>query len=172
MGRRPRSLLDVVRPDLSKTVRQHQESQKRQHDRHAKTRQFNIGEAVFIRNFSQQYPQPTWLSGEIDSVCGPVSYTVRLSDHRTVRRHVDHIRRRPPTQPSDRPSTQPSVDSTVRHQRPHPTNPPSAEFDSIEDVYDDLGLPSAVVVPAHVPAPAPQLRRSSRLKRPPDRYQA
>ena len=65
MGRRPRSLLDVVRPDLSKTVRQHQESQKRQHDRHAKTRQFGMGDAVFIRNFSQQYPHPTWLSGEI-----------------------------------------------------------------------------------------------------------
>ena len=43
MGRRPRSLLDVVRPDLSKTVRQHQESQKRQHDRHAKSRQFEHG---------------------------------------------------------------------------------------------------------------------------------
>ena len=98
MGRRPRSLLDVVRPDLSKTVRQHQESQKRQHDRHAKTWQFSIGDSVFVRNFSQQYPQPTWLSGEIVSVCGPVSYTVRLSDHRTVWQHIDHIRRRPPTQ--------------------------------------------------------------------------
>ena len=137
-------------------------------------RQFKIGDAVFVRNFSQQYPQPTWLSGEIVSVCGPVSYTVRLirSSHRPTTRRPhppstsDSIRRRPPTQPSDRPSTPPS-DST-----PHPTDPTSAEFDSIEDVYDDLGLPSAVVVPAHVPAPAPQLRRSSRLKRPPDRYQA
>ena len=115
MGRRPRSLLDVVRPDLSKTVRQHQESQKRQHDRHAKIRQFSMGDTVFIRNFSQQYPHPTWLPGEIVSVSGPVSYTVRLSDHRTVRRHVDHIRRRPPTQPPDRPSSTPAtVDSTVR----------------------------------------------------------
>ena len=163
MGRRPRSLLDVVRPDLSKTVRQHQESQKRQHDRHAKTRQFSMGDTVFIRNFSQQYPHPTWLSGEIVSVSGPVSYTVRLSDHRTVRRHVDHIRRRPPTQPSDRPSTPPS-DST-----PHPTDPNSAEFDSCADVYDDLGV---TLAPVQVPTPAPQLRRSSRLKRPPDRYQA
>ena len=125
-----------------------------------------MGDSVFIRNFSQQYPQPTWLSGEIVSVCGPVSYTVRLSDHRTVRRHVDHIRRRPPTQPSDRPSTPPS-DSNASSDHPN-----SAEFDSCTDVYDDLGLPSPVVVPVHVPAPAPQLRRSSRLKRPPDRYQA
>ena len=52
MGRRPRSLLDVVRPDLSNSVRQHQESQKRQHDRHAKTQQFCIGDSVFVRNFS------------------------------------------------------------------------------------------------------------------------
>ena len=164
MGRRPRSLLDVVRPDLSKTVRQHQESQKCQHDRHAKTRQFSMGDTVFIRNFSQRYPHPTWLSGETVSVCGPVSYTVRLSDQRTVRRHVDHIRRRPSTPPSDRPSTPPS-DST-----PHPTDPTSAEFDSIEDdVCEDVGLP--VGAPVQVPTPAPQLRRSSRPKRPPDRYQ-
>ena len=127
MGRRPRSLVDVVRPDLSISVRQHQESQKRKHDHHAKTRQFSIGDSVFVRNFSQQYPQPTWLSGEIVSVCGPVSYTVRMSAHQTVRRHDDHIRRRPTTKPSD--------------SKPHPTVPTSAEFESNDNVYDDLILP-------------------------------
>ena len=93
MGRRPRSLLDVVRPDLSKSVRLHQESQKRQHDCHAKTRQFSIGDSVFVQNFSQQYPQPTRLFSEIVSVCTPMSYTVRSSYMYTVYANIIHTKR-------------------------------------------------------------------------------
>ena len=74
LGRRPRSLLDAVRPDLSKTVRQRQTSQ----DDHAKVRSFEIGDSVFLRNFSQQHPYPKWLLGQIQDIRGPVSYTVQL----------------------------------------------------------------------------------------------
>ena len=62
LGPCPHSLLDVVRPDLSKTVRQQPESQKQCHDDHAKTRSFKIGDPMFVQNFSPQYPHVKWLS--------------------------------------------------------------------------------------------------------------
>ena len=56
LGRRPRSLLDVVRPDLSRTVRQQQEKQMQEHDGNVKARMFKEGDQVFVRNFSPQCP--------------------------------------------------------------------------------------------------------------------
>ena len=46
--RRPRSLLDVVRHDLSTTVLQYQESQKELHDDHTRASRFDIGDSVFV----------------------------------------------------------------------------------------------------------------------------
>ena len=92
MGRRPPSLQNLydsisrVRGDSRTDV--------------PKTGQFSIHDSVSVQNFSQQYPQRMWLFGEIVSVCGPVYYTIRLSDNRTLW-HVDHIFRWPSTQPSD-----------------------------------------------------------------------
>ena len=143
LGRRPRSLLDVVRPDLSKTVRQHQESQRQQHDNRARVRGFEIGDSVFVRNFSQQYPHPKWLIGQIHDVRGPVSYSVQLHDQRIVRRHIDHIHRRTATEPPTPPSTTPD-----------------------DSLFDDLCLPSSGSAPP--PSTMPQLRRSTRVRRPPD----
>ena len=77
LGQHLRSLLDVVRPDLSKSVRLRQES----HDDHVKARKFEIGDSVFVCNFSQQHPPPKWLFGQIQDIRGPVSYTVQLHDH-------------------------------------------------------------------------------------------
>ena len=64
LGQHPRSLLDAVRPDLSKTVRQRQTSQ----EDHVKVRSFELGDAVFVRNFSQQHPYPKWLFGHVQAV--------------------------------------------------------------------------------------------------------
>ena len=84
LGQRPCSLLDVVRHDLSKTVRQSQESQKQCHDDHAKARSFEIGDPGFVQNFSPQHPHLKWLFGQISNIHRPVSYTVQLYDHRVV----------------------------------------------------------------------------------------
>ena len=65
LGRRPRSLLDFVRPDLSRTVRQHQEIQKQLYDSHARARKFSAGDSVFVHNFIQQLPSPTWIPGRV-----------------------------------------------------------------------------------------------------------
>ena len=144
LGRRPSSLLDVVRPDLSKTVRQHQESQKLCHDDHAKVRSFEVGDSVFVRNFSPQHPHPKLLFGQIRDICGPVSYTVELHNQRVVRRHVNHIRRRTSTEPSTSPIT---------------------ESDLADDLFDDLSIPVSSQLS---PTSTPPLRRSTRTRRQPE----
>ena len=53
---RPCLFLDVVRPDLSRIVRQQWERQKQQHDGHAKARNFSEGDSVFVHNFIPPHP--------------------------------------------------------------------------------------------------------------------
>ena len=50
-GRKIRTHLDSLRPDLARNVRFSQERQKRGQDSHAKRRNFVVGEAVYARNY-------------------------------------------------------------------------------------------------------------------------
>ena len=52
MGRRPRSLLDNLHPDLSLKVGNRQAKQKLSHDNSKPTRTFAVGEVVFAENFT------------------------------------------------------------------------------------------------------------------------
>ena len=52
-GRRIRSQLDNLHPDLNKKTRQVQERQKKGHDIRARPREFQIGELVYVRNYGQ-----------------------------------------------------------------------------------------------------------------------
>ena len=61
------------------------------HDRHAKDRQVNVGDSVYVTNFSSG---PCWLPGVVVNESGPVSFIVKLLDDRTVRRHQYHVRAR------------------------------------------------------------------------------
>ena len=88
LGRRPRSHLDLMLPDISSQVHQKQQTQKVNHDKHSRLRTFQIGDNVQIQDF----PTGTgWLPGVITKASGPLSFRVRLQDGRTVHRHVDHI---------------------------------------------------------------------------------
>ena len=49
-----------------------------------------------MRNYTKG---PTWLSGEIKEIQGPLSYTVSLLHGRLVKKHVDQIRYRTVTLP-------------------------------------------------------------------------
>ena len=80
-NRQVRSHISQVQPDLSSHVESRQLAQKRYHDVHSKERHFQIGDPVFVQNFSSG---PTWLPGIIKEVKGPVSYTVTLNDDRVV----------------------------------------------------------------------------------------
>ena len=84
LGRKPRSRLDLVYPEIGRKVRQSQASQKEAHDWHAKERTMQEGEAVFRRG-------PRWLPGILKESTGPTSFAVQLEDGRFLRRHQDHL---------------------------------------------------------------------------------
>ncbi len=91
MGRRPKSRLDLLRPDMKAKVVEKQEKQKQRHDQHSRERQLKPDDCVYARNFSSSNNQ-MWLPGVILRQSGPVSYVVKLTDGRTCRRHQDHVR--------------------------------------------------------------------------------
>ena len=88
MGRRLRSALDRLKPNLNRKMEVTQESF---HKTMSKGRSFTKGDGVYVKNFSSG---PKWLSGKVSEYTGPVSYLILLTDGRSLRRHVDHIRRK------------------------------------------------------------------------------
>ena len=88
MNRGPRSVLDLVKPDLKNKMKQKQSAQKAQHDRTALDHQLQVGESVYTRNLPSG---KTWLKGTVSEIRGPVSFVIEIEDGRLVRRHVDHI---------------------------------------------------------------------------------
>ena len=88
MGRRLRSALDRLKPNLNRKMEVKQESF---HKIMRKSRLFSKGDGVYVKNFSSG---PKWLSGQVSESTGPVSYVILLTDGRSLRRHVDHIRRK------------------------------------------------------------------------------
>ena len=105
LGRKPRTLLDLLHPGNSPTepqstevpqdvyarVAKNQQRQKASHDKRAKQRLFHVGQSVYVKNF--QGP-PTWLPGVVTATRAPLTFEVNVGDGKTVRRHVDHIRSR------------------------------------------------------------------------------
>ncbi len=62
MGRKLRSPLDLMKPDLHNRAEGRQESQKQAQDRHTQSCPLHVGEAVYANNFGQG---PTGLPGYI-----------------------------------------------------------------------------------------------------------
>ena len=92
LGRQPRSCLDLLKPDLERTVSKKQEIQKRTHDKTVSNRNFCEGEAVYARNYSSG--GSPWLADQVVKQTGPVSVEVELQDGSLVWRHFDQLRHR------------------------------------------------------------------------------
>ncbi len=75
MGRRLRSQLDQLQPDVGVRVRGNQERQKQGHDSLVKEQNLHPGEKVYTENFGKK---PRWIPGVVEESQGPVSYTVEL----------------------------------------------------------------------------------------------
>ncbi|XP_043064433.1 uncharacterized protein LOC122320320 [Drosophila ficusphila] len=56
---------------------------------------FVTGTPVWVRNYASG---PKWIEGHVSKRTGPISYLVCLEDDRTVRRHLDQLRLRSPSQ--------------------------------------------------------------------------
>ena len=145
MGRQLRTRLDFVVPDVSKRVQDAQTTQKDHHDLHCKERQFSKGDQVMARNYAGT---PKWLPGKVTAVTGPVSYQVTLADGRLWRRHQDQL-------------IKATLMTDVQGQ-------PDTDFDfDISDTTSDSTTSTSQMMDKNVPESS--CRRSSRVRRPPDR---
>lgn len=88
-GRNIRTRLDLLKPNVSVRVRKEQDRQKLHHDTRSKEREFEIEQAVWVRNYRDG---PKWIKGVVVDKLGPVSYLVKTMNGDLWRRHVDQLR--------------------------------------------------------------------------------
>ena len=163
-GRRPKSHLDFIHPDLSAKVTLQQERQHLASESGASIRAFLSGDKVYVRNFSPSTSSSVkWYPGVVTSLAGPRSVRVALEDGTVVRRHFDHVKFRllPPPHPDQ--------SSTVS------TAGPSAQGLETSTTCTSGNSPDAKVskplsAPVPTPAQLPKIRRSSRIKNAPQRF--
>ena len=99
-GRRIRTHLDLLKPNVTERIEQRQLQQKLSHDSSSRWMYFSIGETVYAQNFGTGQK---WMPAVVQEVTGPVSFLVKLQDSRLVRRHQDHLRRRIPDGEDEKP---------------------------------------------------------------------
>ena len=163
LGRRPRSCLDLVKPDLSQQVQRKQLTQVANRGGRA-DKQFDIGSAVLAKNFSSGR---RWLEGTILHASGPASFTIELTDGRVIRRHVNHIR--PGTTQTQATPVVTTEDWTDLV--PSEGGRQVPELAEEEPAVDPAAEEPAVPVPRHPRhSSAPPTRRSTRPRVRPDYY--
>lgn len=91
MSRKLRSAFDLLLPDVKNKILKKQQKQKESHDKGCKLRSFEIGDSVYVRNYSGG---PKWIPAVVESCTGPLSYKTTLGQGQTVKRHVDQVRAR------------------------------------------------------------------------------
>ena len=87
--------MDLLKPSVADRVETAQARQKFQHDRCSKSRSFEVGGAVQVRNYSGNQK---WSYGTVVERTGLVSVKVKLHDDTVVRRHYHQllVNRKPP----------------------------------------------------------------------------
>ena len=186
-GRRLRSPLDNLRPDLGKKSNLTKERQKLSHDSRARYRNFVIGDLVFVKNYRSG---DTWLPGKVVKILGSTMYAVLLNDGSCVRKHTDQMRARVETSGG---TTEMNCDQEPLEMRIPQTNeedghcdPDTSETESdagrspSTPDTDRLAASSGAAGPvqndrngveqSHDLSALPQSRRSSRVRNPPVYY--
>ena len=156
LNRRPRSLLDCLRPSIGRRVRQSQERQKAGHDARAHTRTLVIGERVLVRNFRDG---SKWLTGVVVEVLGPLTYLIRLDSGPEVQRHIDHIRSHVAAETVAQESME-DVGSCSDEEDPGLVDTPENAVPESENQHADA---------EEAEHEGTSLRRSTRVRQPPDR---
>ena len=111
LKRQVRTRFDLLKPNQRSHVMQKQAQQKTEHDRHAKPREFSIGQSVMARNFQSG---PKWVPAVIDEKLGPLSYLVKTSQGELWRRHIDSLKGALLDQTSERREDNSNADSTTQ----------------------------------------------------------
>ena len=145
MGRHLRTHLDVMHPDLTMGVESKQEKQRVDRNKGTKDRTVNVEDTVFVQDLPAR---SSWIPGVVTGKCGPLSYTVALSNGCVVRRHIDNIRLRETL----------SVERQDNNENEDwPDSPNSPNDNAPEDILE--------AEKTKLPA-----RRSTRERRQPDRF--
>ena len=133
-------------------MRLKQERQKERHDSHSRKRAFAVGDRVLARDFVNN--RRSWTSGVFTELHGPLSFHVRLDDGRVIRRHMDHL-----------------CADAANNGHDSNSDADMETWDATEDLSADSTLSTDDVSDPPPPPVASELRRSTRQRQPPDRYQ-
>ena len=186
LGRELRTRLTLLPQSSGEKVMDSQAKQKATHDVHAKFREFYPGDRILIRDLRKEN---TWWPGSVAERSGPNSYIVVLNDGRVWKRHLDHLRRdsmdSAVSQPEDErefksdaadpaPFTSGTKDVPVPCQLPAdlPVGKPADSGDQV--TLETLESPPVAEKSTPVQGHSAEtgqtpLRRSGRVRNPPDR---
>ena len=153
MGRRIRTHLDPLYPDIQQRVRNKQTRQKEDHNAHARSCNLQCGDSVYARNFGVG---PKWLPGVLQRAVRQVSFEVRLDDGRSICRHIDHFRART-CHPEMEAKSSLDEDPLILPQSSLSQNNAEGDTSTIATGPPSLDTP-------------PPVRRSSRARKPPDQF--
>eukprot|EP00731_Ephydatia_muelleri_P003160 Em0001g3160a len=180
-----RTRLDMLKPDLQRMVLDQQAHQKLIHDKHARGREFVVGQNVMVWNLLNG---PKWVSGVISERRGPLTYLVEVGPNQYWRRHVDHIRDKGdstlregteegksfgiPDGPIQADSAMDIPEQDTNEPYMNDQYPGRvAEYPAVENTELPEPVAEPPVVNEHLPAPETGIHRyPQRQRRPPDRY--
>ena len=94
LGRKLRSVLDLLNPNVTERVESAQQAQKFSHDKRAQSKTFTLGDTVYARNYSSQ--GPSWVKGTIVDMSGSQNFSVEVvltGQLFTWRRHIDQLKK-------------------------------------------------------------------------------
>ncbi|KAL5497149.1 hypothetical protein EMCRGX_G013571 [Ephydatia muelleri] len=173
-GRRLRSRLDALHPNLAERVERRQQGQKAAHDTNAVERSFQEQESVYVKY--ARGGRWKWVPGKITKCKGPLSFDVVLENGTVCRRHQDQLRKRAgeadDTWMGDRLSTDvaaedPELNNGAQdEQEEDANNSVVGDEPEIDEEIDQEARPPVIV------QQAPDRRYPSRNRRQPERYQA
>ena len=146
MGRRLRSCLDRVHPDYS------QSSSDPLPERGVRT--FRPDDPVYIRNYSAG---PVWIPARVEKETGPVSYRATTESGEVLRRHVDQMMKRSPSEPP--PDQVQESETSVVEEPASGVVQPSLETDCEVPPLQPSSTPSESPVSRRVLRPRENLRR-------------
>ncbi|RXN30262.1 putative protein K02A2.6-like protein [Labeo rohita] len=152
LGRPLRSRLDLLKPNLKRTVQDKQLKQ----SQGGKTRELEVGDSVLARDYRGDHK---WMPARIKERTGPLSYTVEVAPDILWRRHIDQLRS------SNVPLESVPVSS--------PVSLPSTPAVSATNGSDIALSPEDTVTPCKAPqSPVPtceERRYPTRTRKPPNR---
>ncbi|XP_058817794.1 uncharacterized protein K02A2.6-like [Topomyia yanbarensis] len=162
MGRKHRTTLDLLKPpvDFMPTKNQNMENQFNRHHG-AKRRNFEKGDRVFASTF--KYGKRVWLAGTIIERVGSVNYNVLLDGSRLMRSHTNQLRAQGDTKVEAYPE-----EAVSDHHLPLHVLLQDFQLNEGSPTHADQLAPSASHQPRETRAPV--LRRSTRIRRMPTRY--